>query len=175
MGILDFFKGTPPSPSPEDQENPSLRKIMAALEALPKEEAKHIAAFAYILGRVAHADLEISEEETGKMEEIVRGFTDISPDLAILLVQIAKSQNVLFGSTDNYLVVREFKKMSEKNQREGLLHCLFAVAGSDDNISNVENEEIRKITTELGFTQKEFIEIRLHYRDKLAILKNLPS
>ena len=35
------------------------------------QQARYIAAFAYILGRVAHADLTISEDETGEMEQIV--------------------------------------------------------------------------------------------------------
>lgn len=174
MGILDFFGKATTKQTEAIQTNPSIRKIIEALDQMPEEEAKYLAAFAYILGRVAHADLDISVEETERMEEIVQGFAGVSEELVVLTVQIAKSQNILFGATDNYLVVREFKKMSDPNQRESLLHCLFSVAAADDNISSTENEEIRKIAKELGISHKEFIEIRLHYRDKLAVLKNLP-
>ena len=46
---------------------------------------------------MAHADLDISEEETRAMEEIVVKDSELSPDLAIIVVQMAKSQNLLFG------------------------------------------------------------------------------
>ena len=94
-----------------------------------------MAAFAYILGRVAHADLDISEDETMAMEEIVVRQGQLTPDLAIIVVQMAKSRNVLFGGTENYLVTREFKKMSTPEQRKNLLRSLFAVSSSDDSIS----------------------------------------
>lgn len=172
MGILNFFKSD--TSAPEVDENTTIREIVKELNHLPQDQAKYLAAFAYILGRVANADLDISDEETKKMEEIVHGFTEITSDLSILIVQIAKSQNLLFGGTEDYLVVREFKEISNYHQREGLMHCLFAVAGADDEISNEENEEIRNISQELGFTNRDFIDVRTHYLDKLTLLKNLP-
>lgn len=172
MGLFNFFKSPPPQP--ETLANPSIRKIIEELEHLPEAEAKYLAAFAYILGRVANADLDISSEETGKMEEIVSGFSEVTPELATLVVQIAKSQNILFGATENYLVVREFKKISDPGQKEGLLHCLFAVAGADDEITSLESDEIRRISKELGLSHGEFIDIRTHYLDKLSVLKNKP-
>jgi len=172
MGIFNLFRKNP-LPE-EDKENPTIRKIVNQLEALPEKEAKYLAAFAYSLGRIAHADLEISDTETKKMEEIVKSFGGIDPDMAILIVQIAKSQNILFGSTENYLVVREFKKISDPKQRESLMHCLFAVAGADEEITGVEDQEIRQISKELGFSHRDFIDIRSHYREKLTVLKNLP-
>ena len=173
MGIFEFiFKKE--GPPVEARENSSIRKIIEELEHFPPQDAKYIAAFAYLLGRVAHADLNISSEETQRMEDILRDFAHLAADQAILIVQIAKSQNLLFGATENYLVAREFKKISNPEQREDLLHCLFAVAGADDDITFPEEEEIRQIAKELGFQHKDFIHVRLHYRDKLSVLKKLP-
>lgn len=174
MGVFDIFTKNRPA-SFEAQENQSIRKIIAELENLPADEAKYLAAFAYLLGRVAHADLNISSEETKKMEEVVREMSGLDADQSILIVQIAKSQNILFGATENYLVAREFKKLSNPKQRENLMHCLFAVAGVDEEITGTEDEEIRQIGKELGFRANEIINIRLHYRDKLSVLKNLPG
>ena len=47
----------------ETQETETVRKIIAELDRIEPEKARYIASFAYILGRVAHADLGISEEE----------------------------------------------------------------------------------------------------------------
>ncbi len=154
-----------------ESESETLREITRKLDELPVEQARYLAAFAYILGRVAHADLDISEEETLAMEKIVMEQGGLSPDLSIIVVQMAKSQNLLFGGTENYLVTREFKKMSTPQQRRHLLQCLFAVSSSDDSISVVEDNEIGQIAKELGITHSRFISIRSRFRDYLAVLK----
>lgn len=155
-----------------EHENETLLEITRKLDQLPVEQARYLAAFAYVLGRVAHADLDISEEETWAMQRIVMEQGALSSDLSIIVVQLAKSQNLLFGGTENYLVTREFKKMSTPEQRQNLLQCLFAISSSDDSISVVENNEIAQIAKELGITHTRFIAIRSRFRDYLAVLKN---
>jgi uncharacterized tellurite resistance protein B-like protein len=117
-------------------ETQTVRRIVSELESLDKEKARYLAAFAYILGRVAHADMDISAEETRKMEEVVVKFGHLPEEQAILVVQIAKSQNILFGSTEDYLVTREFKDMATREQCVELLHALFAVSAADDTTSS---------------------------------------
>ena len=53
-------------------ETDTVRRIAARLDKLDPQIAKYLAAFAYVLARVAHADLEIDESETEKMQEVVR-------------------------------------------------------------------------------------------------------
>ena len=169
--IRDWLGQPSPTRTASESESETIREITRKLDQLPVEQARYMAAFAYILGRVAHADLDISEEETRAMEEIVVREGKLSPDLAIIVVQMAKSQNLLFGGTENYLVTREFKKMSTQEQRKQLLHCLFAVSSSDDSISVVEDNEIRQVSKELGITHSEFISIRSSFREYLAVLR----
>ena len=52
-------------------ETETVRKITTALDRLDPARARYIAAFAYILSRVARADLHISDEETCAMERAV--------------------------------------------------------------------------------------------------------
>ena len=52
-------------------ETETVRKITNALDQLEPERARYIAAFAYLLSRVANADMNISPEETAVMERIV--------------------------------------------------------------------------------------------------------
>ena len=94
---------------------------------------------------------------------------------AVLVVEIAKSQNRLFGGTENFLVTREFAEISTPDQRQELLDCLFAVSAADDSISIVEEEQVRQIATELGFSHAEYIAARSAYSDKRDVLKDLPG
>jgi uncharacterized tellurite resistance protein B-like protein len=153
-------------------ETRSVRRIAARLERLPADTAKYLAAFAYVLARIAHADLRIEESETDEMIRVITTLASLSEEEATLVVEIAKSQARLLGGTENYVVTREFRRISTREQRARLLECLYAVAAADGTISNVESTEITAIAEELGFTRPEANALRSAYRDKLSVLRS---
>jgi uncharacterized tellurite resistance protein B-like protein len=83
---------------------------------------------------------------------------------------MAKTQNILFGGTENFLVTREFNRIATREQKLALVDCLFAVA-ADDSISTVEENEISRICGELQLTHDDFISVRSAYREQLAVLR----
>ncbi|HEY3177080.1 MAG TPA: TerB family tellurite resistance protein [Candidatus Polarisedimenticolia bacterium] len=179
MSIIDFLglfgprtaqAGTAP-PGPEAD---TIRRIVASLERLEPARARKIAAFAFILSRAAQADMKISKEETCEMERLVVSWGNLPEEQAVLVVEIAKCQNTLFGGTDNFIVTREFGRNATREEKVELLHCLFAVSAADDSISVTEENTVSQIAKELGFTQREFVEIRSFYREKRAVMKDLP-
>jgi uncharacterized tellurite resistance protein B-like protein len=178
MGILDVLRsgsgGGAGGGGGGDDHDPTgtVRKIVAALDTLDRDRARYIALFAYILGRVANADLEIDEEETGEMERQVVDFGDIPPEQAMIVVQMAKTHNKLFGGTEGFLVTREFDQVASKDEKMALLECLFAVSASDDSISSVEDHEIKSIAGELHLSQRDFVAVRSRFRDHLEVLKS---
>ena len=167
-----FGLAEPATPAAQTE---SVRRIGAALEQMETSEARRLACFAFVLARVAHADLSISDEETRAMERIVRDFSGLPEAQASLVVEIAKAQNRLVGAIDNYLVTRQLRETSTLEERQGALHCVLAVAASDDAVSAVEDAEVRRIATELGFAHPEFIAARSVFRDKLEILRQKPG
>jgi len=172
MSVFSWL-GLQAADSPSSADSETLRRITRALDALDPAKARYLACFAFILSRVAHADLEISESETAEMERCVVSWGGLSEEQAILVVQIAKTQSRLFGGTDNFSVTKLFKEMADPGQRVELLHSLFAVSSADDSVSVVEENEIWKIATELGITHSEYVAIRSDYRDKREVLRNL--
>ena len=165
-----------PSSAPSgktDTDTDTMRRIVSELDALPADRASHLAAFAYILGRIAHADSSFSESESRKMQEIVRDLGHLPEAQAVLVVEIAKSQVRLFGGTDNFLVTRRFKEMSTREQRTELLDCIFTVSAADESISALEEGQAGQIAKELGLTHDEFVAARLTYREHLEALKQL--
>ena len=159
------------SRSSAERETETVRRIAARLERLDPDQARYLACFAYVLARVAQADLEIDEAESRQMEETVHQLAELSEAEAALVVEIAKNQTRLFGGTENYVVTREFRRISDKAQRAKLLQCLFAIAAADGSISGVENAEINAIAEELGFTGPETNALRSRFRDKLSVFK----
>jgi uncharacterized tellurite resistance protein B-like protein len=171
VALLDFFgfgKAQQPTNAADTE---TVRKIVDALDRMEAERARYIAAFAYILSRVARADLSIGSDESRAMERTVAEHGNLPEEQAIIVVQIAKHQNLLFGATENFLVTREFAKIATQEQKLALLDCLFSVAAAEVSISTMEDNEIRQIARELGLSHEEFISVRSRFRDDLAVLR----
>jgi uncharacterized tellurite resistance protein B-like protein len=144
-----------------------LRETLDALDHLEPDRARYLGAFAYLLGRVAHADQHVSPEETGAMEAIVREQGQLSQEQAMLVVQLAKTSNLLFGGTANFLVAREFCDLSTGDQRLALMRCLFAVSATDDAISLAEESEIHRIAKELRIDHRDLVALRVAHQRHL--------
>jgi uncharacterized tellurite resistance protein B-like protein len=172
MSLRELLGFGTAEPSGRMSETAAVRKILEALEKLDRERARYLAAFAYILGRVAYADREVSAEETAAMERIVMEQGALPEEQAAIVVQMAKTQNLLFGGTEDFLVTREFDRIASHEQKLTLLACLFAVSAADNSISTVEDNEIRRVAVELKIDHPDFIAVRSRYRDQLAVLKD---
>lgn len=178
MSILKWLGLEQPSEEPvrgKSEDAPSgtrsLREIVDRLDDMDPEHARYVAGFAYILGRVAHVEEGISGEETAAMERLVREVGGLPEEEAILVVRMAKTHNQLFGGTENFLVTREFADAADREQKEALLDCLYAVSAADESVSSVEDTEIRKIAAELGLEHRDVIRARSRYREYLDVLK----
>lgn len=170
LGLFDFLRSSETGAA--KPETDTVRRIVDSLDQLEPERARYLAAFAYVLSRVARADMKVSTDETRAMEQIIAEHGGLDQDQAILAVQIAKHQNLLFGATEDFLVTREFSRISSYEQKLQLIDCLFGLAAAEHLISVAEENEIWKIASELGIPREEFSEIRGRYRDSRAVLRN---
>jgi uncharacterized tellurite resistance protein B-like protein len=161
----------PPAPGPAVRDSESIRRISAELEALPLEQRRYVAGFAYVLARVAHADLTVSDVELAYMETAVVQVGHLSQAQAVLVVEMARNMNELYGATDDYVVTREFAQTASREQREDLLRTAFAVGAADDSITAAEVAELNEVGKELGFRSDEVDDLRNEFRDQLAAIQ----
>jgi uncharacterized tellurite resistance protein B-like protein len=171
MSILDWFQSVRSNATVRPGDTDTVRRIVSELDHLDADRARYLAAFAYVLSRVAGADLHISDVETAKMVDVLQRVGHLPEAQAILVVEIARSQHRLFGGTENFLVTREFRQIASDVQREELLDCLFAVSAADDAISGDEEAQIWQIASELGFAHADYIKARLAYSHKRTVLR----
>jgi tellurite resistance protein len=164
--------GQPAAPPPST-ETESIRRISGQLEALPIEERRFIAGFAYVLARVAHADLDVTPDELTYMEKAVVEVGHLSEPQSVLVVEMARNMNELYGATDDYVVTREFAKDATPEQREDLLRTAFAVGAVDSSITAPESAELNEVGKELGFRADEVDRIRVEFSDQLAALQTM--
>ena len=153
--------------TPQTQEFAPLRETLDALDHLEPDRARVLAAFAYLLGRVAHADQHVSAKETEAMEGLVRDQGRITHEQAMVVVQLAKTSNLLFSGSADFLVARQFAALATYDEKLALMRCLFAVAATDDAISLTEEGEIHRIANELRIEQKDLVGLRLSHQRHL--------
>jgi|SRR5689334_18896962 len=173
MSILKFLGlDSNPTRTVSSPETDTVRKIVSRLDQLPEDQARYIAAFAYLLSRAARADLQVSADETAVMERIVMKEGGLPEELALVVVQMAKTQNQLFGSTENYLVTREFERIATREQKLALLQCLFAVTAADEVITTEEDNVVKQISSELKLSHAEYIQARSLFKEHLSVFKS---
>lgn len=148
-----------------------LDTVSAELETLSPERARYVAAFAYLLGRVAGADLHTSDAELVVMKKLVSEEGGLAAHEAAAVVTLALKEHHTFGGTHNGAVSREFSAAATRDERLGLLRCLYAVSSADESITVKEDNEIRRITEELRLEHADFVRARQEVRQHLAVLR----
>lgn len=151
----------------DPHETAALRDLVDALERMDPSRARYVAAFAYLLGRVAHVDQHVSPAETATMERLVADEGGLDGGQAALVVRLAQQSNQLFGGTANYLVARAFAEVSDHAGRLALLRCLFAVSSAEGAISAAEEGEIHRIAGELRVEHRDLVTMRVAHRQHL--------
>jgi uncharacterized tellurite resistance protein B-like protein len=104
------------------------------------------------------------------MEEIVAERAGVNAEQAALIVQIARQAGHSRG-TDDYLIAREFERVASRDEKLKLLDCLFAIAAVDDAIKTVEDNEVRRVASELKLEHADYIEVRKRHLGNLNVLR----
>jgi len=166
-----------PVPTPERPsavgETATVRRIVARLEAMPPERARLIASAAYTLARAAHADLEISDDETVAIEAELQRDGALDEATAVLVTQMAKLQARTVGGTEDYVVTREFKAIASPAQRLDVLRACFAIGAASGTISAEETAVLNQIAGELDIDAADLNVIRAEYHERLSSVQRV--
>jgi uncharacterized tellurite resistance protein B-like protein len=173
MALRSFVTGAAPAPTVDSDDTATVRRIVGQLEAMPRDKARFLAGFAYILTRAAAADLEISDVEEQVIERLVVEHGALTEAQAVLVVEMARSQSLLYGGTEDYLVTRQFKELSTEEDRLALLRCCYLVGAADDVITIEESDTLQEIAKELDIERAAVNAIRHEFEPKLAAIQAL--
>ena len=153
-----------------DEDN-SLGEIEAALAGLGTARARHLACFAYILTRPARADHEVTDDEAARMREIVMREAGTSESEAEAIVRVAREAARRSGGTEDFLITREFERSATREEKLHLLDCLFEISAADASILTIEDNEVRRVASELKLDHADFINVRRRHLEHLDVLK----
>jgi uncharacterized tellurite resistance protein B-like protein len=151
----------------------TVRRIVAKLEAMPRDQARLIASAAYTLARAANADLDISDEETAAIERELQTNEALDEATAVLVTEMAKLQAKTVGGTEDFVVTREFKALADENQRVVIVRACFAVMAANGTISAEETAVVNEIAEELDIDDETLNAIRADYHEQLSSVQQI--
>jgi uncharacterized tellurite resistance protein B-like protein len=151
----------------------SVRVLLEKLAPLAEDKARELACFAYVLGRVASADQEITDSERLSIRGILQEKGHLPFEQAELVAEVALNEARHKGGTQDYLVTRKLRELLPMARRVEILECLLAVAAADGTIVAAEEDELKQIADQLGFERPAFFEALGRYREFRSVLKGL--
>jgi len=143
------------------------------LERLPAERAEFVAAFAGLLVRVAHADMEISDAERRALRRVVNKNTGLSAAESEAVADTVVHYTETLAGIDYASLTSTLNEFANEADKKNLIDCLYAIATADDIVSIIEDEEIRQVARALLLTHAQFIEIRTRYKEQLEVIQAL--
>lgn len=144
--------------------------IAETIEGLAPDRARFVAAFAYLLSRVAFADHEVTAGELETMEQQLAEYGGLPPHQVSEALSEALHATGKHGATEDYQVAREFSALATEEEKLRLLRCLFALS-AHHGISTSEDNEISRIAKGLRLEARQVTEVRAEYRDRLNVLR----
>ena len=168
--LLDVNSPLPAGPAGETE---SIRRIATKLTALPPARGRFVAAFAYLLGRAAHADVAVTDDETAEMTRQMMEVGALDEATAGLVVALAGTRAGDFGATEDYLVTREFKAISSMDERQRLLRCCLLVMAADDEVDATESWLVNRLAEELDIERPDLNRIRAEFHDRISGIREL--
>lgn len=162
--LATLFRTLGLTPNDESHhETETVREIATVLKDMSPERARLLAAFTYLLGRVAFADHDVSDDERATMEARLATEADVSPDQAQHLVHLAVQATGSHGAAEDYQVAREFELLATREEKLELLRALFTVS-AQHGITAVEDNEISRIANVLRVERSDVTMLRHEFR-----------
>ena len=149
----------------------TVRRIVARLERLLADQARFVASAAYTLARAAHADLQISDDETDVIERELQAHGVLDEPTAVLVTEMAKLQARTVGGTEDYVVTREFTALATEQQRIDVLRACFAVGAASGTISAEETAVLNQIAKELTLDNDAVNAVRAEFHERISAVQ----
>ena len=154
-----------------NEEPRSMQPLLKALSEMDATQARYLAAFAYVLSRVAAADRVIDPSEVQEIQNALVQEGALAQEQAELVVKLATVEAREHGGSQDYVVTRRLAELTPRAERPRVLKCAIRVAAADTVIDGHEEHELRGIAKQLGFSDKQFLHALNEYRDLRSVLR----
>jgi uncharacterized tellurite resistance protein B-like protein len=165
-----WLRATAPDPVP--QEAAALLSVVRAhLPDADDSTARVVSAMAGLIGTVAYADRDYTDQEERQLRSQLERIHGMTPAGVDAICGVLKRHIVEVATVQPPRYARDLLELADRELRLEILEVLVDVAASDGEISHVETNVLRQVTTSLGLEQRDYNSAQVRHRDKLASLK----
>lgn len=145
--------------------------VRGALGSADEESVLVIAAMIGLLGAVAHADGDFSQQELQHVRNELTRINGITPS-GVDAICIALQKHVReIAAVEIPRYARVLRELADRELRMQVLDMLLALAAADDSVTTAETNFIRQTATALGLTQTDYNALQSRYKEHLAVLQ----
>lgn len=148
---------------------PFLRRLHAQLRRLGADRLEYLTGFAGELARVANVDDGISAAEATLIKSQLAQ-NGLTADEAGVVLDLLRHEMDVLHALQNHVLNRAVNKHASAADKEALIDSLYAVAATDDPVSDAEEREIRRIADALLVPHSVQMRVRARYRDRIVAL-----
>lgn len=164
MGLFDLFR----APGKGDRDLVLLRAVRAEMPTAAEEDVKIVAAMAGLLGQVAYADRPYLPEEEAPIRQALSRVAGLSAEGAERICATLRSSISSIAEVEAREYANFLRELADRELRLYVLDLLLDVAAADENVSVVEVNLVRRLTTVLGLTQDEYNTSQARHRTRLS-------
>jgi uncharacterized tellurite resistance protein B-like protein len=161
------------SAAPTTSADPFVNVLQAHLQRLGQDRLEYLAGFAGQLARVANAEDGISAAEAKAIAALLCEHARLAGDEAQVVVDILRHEFEVLRAVQSYVLNRAINARAEPAEKQTLIACLYAVAAADHLVSDVEEQEIRRVANALLIPHSVLMGIRGRYRDRIEALQKM--
>ncbi|HEX9619257.1 MAG TPA: TerB family tellurite resistance protein [Polyangiaceae bacterium] len=148
------------------------REVAAHMSGADAESIRVVTAMAGLLGAVAYADRNYSQDEEHRVRaelDRVQGL----PSRGVEAVCAVLREHVLELSTVQIpRYCRLLRELGDRELRLEVLASLVDLAAADGSISSAETNLLRQVTTALGLDQGDYNAAQARHRESLDVLRS---
>ncbi len=157
------------------KENADLGELFAGiqdvLEGYTENDIKLITGFAGLLGKVAYADMEISDVEIDRIRSVLKKKLDLKPHQVEPIIKLLGEHKARLFSVEDYIYIRLLDAVFDHDEKIDLLRALFTVAAADESVSAEEDAALWTVAKGLKLSHRDFVKIRVEFKEHLDVLK----
>lgn len=144
--------------------------VQAELGDADAETVAIVTAIAGLLGSIAYADREVTEDERNLLVAHLSQIHGLDELGAQAILRTLTRHIVTVSTLERPRFTRTLLELADRELRYQVLGMLVELAAADGSISLDEVNMLRSITTALGLTQQDYNELQTRHRERLSSL-----
>ncbi|MCP4677626.1 MAG: TerB family tellurite resistance protein [Deltaproteobacteria bacterium] len=145
--------------------------IRPILEGYTADDIKLITGFAGLLGKVAYADMEISDVEIARIRAVLEKRLNLKHHQIEPIIKLLGEHKARLFSVEDYIYIRLLDTVFNHSEKINLLRALFTVAAADESVSAEEDAVLWTVAKGLKLSHRDFVKVRAEFKEHLDVLK----